>query len=182
MRSSVGVVRDPSPHRAAADLPHVRRPGGHAEVLAAILRIERLEIRTDEDVLVGSRSVRGPDDLAGFSSSPLSQPRTPISPPESPTSTRPLTTSGAIVIVSPMLMSPTFVFQTTLSRLRVERDGVVVERVEEESSLVEHQSRDSRRRSTRRPAPPLPASDCMPLHRQPGLRQVERVDDSSETA
>ena len=41
------------------------------------------------------------------------QPRTPISPPELPTSTFPFTTIGAIVIVSPMLMSPSFVFHTS---------------------------------------------------------------------
>src|SRR4029078_11706868 len=46
-------------------------------------------------------------------SSALSQPRTPISPPELPTSTLPFTTSGAIVIVSPVLMSPTLVFHTS---------------------------------------------------------------------
>src|SRR5439155_26960338 len=46
-------------------------------------------------------------------SSALSQPRTPISPPELPTRTLPFTTRGAIVIVSPMLMSPTFVFHTS---------------------------------------------------------------------
>jgi len=36
----------------------------------------------------------------------VSQPRTPISPPEFPTSTFPFTTSGAMVMVSPRLMSP----------------------------------------------------------------------------
>src|SRR3954470_23198867 len=46
-------------------------------------------------------------------SSAVSHPRTPISPPELPTSTFPFTTSGAIVIVSPMLMSPTLVFHTS---------------------------------------------------------------------
>src|SRR5678815_4582742 len=43
--------------------------------------------------------------------SAVSQPRTPNSPPLFPTSTFPFTTNGAIVIDSPMLISPTFVFQ-----------------------------------------------------------------------
>ena len=47
-------------------------------------------------------------------SSAASQPRTPNSPPLLPTSTLPLTTSGAMVIDSPMLMSPSCVFQTSL--------------------------------------------------------------------
>jgi hypothetical protein len=38
--------------------------------------------------------------------SAVSQPRTPSSPPLFPTSTFPFTTSGAMVIVSPLLMSP----------------------------------------------------------------------------
>jgi hypothetical protein len=49
-----------------------------------------------------------------LASSALSHPRTPISPPLLPTRTLPLTTIGAIVIVSPRLISPTFVFQTSL--------------------------------------------------------------------
>jgi hypothetical protein len=44
-------------------------------------------------------------------SSAASQPRTPNSPPLFPTSTFPFTTRGAIVIDSPLLMSPTGVRQ-----------------------------------------------------------------------
>src|SRR4051794_8292665 len=43
-----------------------------------------------------------------------SQPRTPNSPPLLPTSTFPITTSGAIVVVSPLLMSPTRSFHSSL--------------------------------------------------------------------
>src|SRR5829696_5957992 len=43
--------------------------------------------------------------LPGSASSAVSQPRTPNSPPLLPTRTLPLTTSGAMVIVSPRLMS-----------------------------------------------------------------------------
>src|ERR1051325_6942505 len=42
------------------------------------------------------------------------QPRTPNSPPLLPTRTLFFTTSGAIVIVSPLLISPSFVFQISL--------------------------------------------------------------------
>src|SRR3954452_381605 len=49
-----------------------------------------------------------------FSSSAVTQPRTPISPPLLPTSTLPLTTTGAIVIVSPLLISPSLVCQSSL--------------------------------------------------------------------
>src|SRR5688500_3319880 len=48
-----------------------------------------------------------------LTSSALIHPRTPNSPPLLPTSTLPFTTSGAIVIVSPMLMSPSFVFHSS---------------------------------------------------------------------
>src|ERR687888_370656 len=44
----------------------------------------------------------------------VSQPRTPNSPPLLPTNTFPFTTSGAIVIVSPRLMSPSWVTQRSL--------------------------------------------------------------------
>jgi len=46
-------------------------------------------------------------------SSAVSQPRTPNSPPLLPTSTFPFTTSGAIVMLSPRLISPTLVFHTS---------------------------------------------------------------------
>ena len=62
----------------------------------------------------------------------MSQPRTPISPPESPTSTLSFTTSGAIVIVSPLLMSASFVRHTCLPVFASTRDGVAVEHVEDD--------------------------------------------------
>jgi hypothetical protein len=56
----VRVVRDPAPHRAAADLPRFRRPGAHAEVLAAIARVERLECRADEHVRIRPCGIGAP--------------------------------------------------------------------------------------------------------------------------
>lgn len=47
-------------------------------------------------------------------SSALTHPRTPNSPPLLPTSTFPFTTSGDMVTVSPLRMSPTFVFHASL--------------------------------------------------------------------
>src|SRR5947209_4656506 len=49
-----------------------------------------------------------------FSSSAVTQPRTPISPPLLPTRIFPLTITGAMVIVSPLLISPSFVCQSSL--------------------------------------------------------------------
>ena len=54
----------PSPKSAAALLPHISRPSGDAEVLAFVLRIERLEIRADKHFVVGTCAVGFPDDLA----------------------------------------------------------------------------------------------------------------------
>src|SRR5205085_3382918 len=52
-----------------------------------------------------------------FASTAVSQPRTPNSPPLFPTSTLSCTTNGAIVIVSPRLISPTLVFQSSFPLL-----------------------------------------------------------------
>jgi hypothetical protein len=51
--------------------------------------------------------------LPSLALSAVTQPRTPFSPPLLPTITLPLTTSGAIVIVSPRLMSPSGVRQSS---------------------------------------------------------------------
>jgi len=51
--------------------------------------------------------------LPSSASSAVTQPRTPYSPPLLPTITLPLTTSGAIVIVSPRLMSPRWARQSS---------------------------------------------------------------------
>src|SRR5581483_8263669 len=61
-----GIVRDPSPDGAPADLPRIRRPALFAEVLAAILRVKRLELRPDQDIFVWAGAVCAPDDLAGI--------------------------------------------------------------------------------------------------------------------
>ena len=58
------VVRDPSPHRPAAELPLLAGPGGDAEIAAAIRRVVRLELRPDPHVGIGPGAVGAPGDLA----------------------------------------------------------------------------------------------------------------------
>ena len=60
----IGIVGDPAPDVAAADLPRLRGPARLPEILAAILRIEWLEVRTDQHVRIGPGVVGLPDDLA----------------------------------------------------------------------------------------------------------------------
>src|SRR6185312_5887261 len=60
------VVRDPTPDRAAAQPPLLRRPAGDALIGPLILRIKRVELGADQDVLVGTGVVPAPDLLAGL--------------------------------------------------------------------------------------------------------------------
>ena len=60
----------------------------------------------------------------------------PISPPLLPTNTLSSTTSGAIVMVSPFLILPISV-ANLLAGLGIDRDGVVIERIEEEPAVGE---------------------------------------------
>src|SRR5437763_10323781 len=50
----LGVVADPAPYVAAAELPCIGRPALYAEVLAAVARIEGSESRTDQRLSVGT--------------------------------------------------------------------------------------------------------------------------------
>jgi hypothetical protein len=59
------IERDPSPYRATARLPGFRRPAADAQVLALVAGVERLERRADQHILVRSRAVRLPHDPAG---------------------------------------------------------------------------------------------------------------------
>ena len=100
-------------------------------------RVIRLEVRSDQHVFVGSGSdMRATRSCPLSASSAVSQPRTPNSPPLFPTSTLPLTTSGAMVIDSPRLMSPSFVFQTSFPVLASTRDRLHVERVVVDPAVV----------------------------------------------
>src|SRR6185437_3833021 len=60
------VVRQETPDGAAADLPCFARPRARAEILAAILRIERLELVADKDLAVRPGAVRAPQRLAAL--------------------------------------------------------------------------------------------------------------------
>ena len=107
----------------------------------------------------------------------------PNSPPLLPTSTLPFTTSGAIVIVSPRLMSPSVAFQTSAPVSRVDRNRVIVERVEDRSC---RSRMHAPRFTTSQHATPCAAADGFGLNVHftgaPGLRQVERVERCSGTA
>src|SRR3954468_14950479 len=46
----LGVIGDPTPDIAAALFPGPRRPGGDAEILAALLVVEGLVVRADQHV------------------------------------------------------------------------------------------------------------------------------------
>src|SRR5206468_1132248 len=60
----VGVVGQEPPGRAAADLPCLGRPRRHAEILALVLAVIRLEAATDQHLLVRARAVCAPYFLA----------------------------------------------------------------------------------------------------------------------
>ena len=60
------IVRDPSPNTRATDFPRIRGPTLHAEILSAILGIEWLKFRSDQNIFVGPGAVSPPRDLAGF--------------------------------------------------------------------------------------------------------------------
>src|SRR5215218_3971866 len=60
----VGVVADPAPDARTTDLPRLRRPSLHAEVLAAVGGVVGLEARPNQDVLVWAGVERLPRDLA----------------------------------------------------------------------------------------------------------------------
>ena len=59
------VVRYPTPDRAASDLPRVGGPGFHTQILAPVSGIKGLEGGADQHVLVGTGAVRPPELLAG---------------------------------------------------------------------------------------------------------------------
>src|SRR5205807_5963504 len=60
------IIRDPSPSATTANFPCIRRPTFYAEVLAAILRIKRLESRTNQHVSIRSGCKTSPCNVAGF--------------------------------------------------------------------------------------------------------------------
>src|SRR5690242_4742480 len=60
------IVRDPSPNARSTDFPGIWRPSLDAEILAAVLRIERFEFRSDQNVFIGPRAVSPPCDSPSF--------------------------------------------------------------------------------------------------------------------
>src|SRR4051812_32602333 len=60
------VVRDESPNGTSANAPCLRWPARHAEVFSLVLGIERLELLTNQNFVIGSCAVCPPDDFAGL--------------------------------------------------------------------------------------------------------------------
>ena len=95
-----------------------------------------MKVLADQDLGVGTGIVGAPDDLAGFSSSAVTQPRTPISPPLLPMRIFALDDKrrhgdGLALVDVAELGVPDL-----LAGLGVDGDGVIVERVEEDLAVV----------------------------------------------
>src|ERR1051325_6800439 len=60
----LGIVGDPTPDRAATDLPGIGRPARNPEIFSLIHFVKRLELRPDQNVLVRSCAVGAPNDFA----------------------------------------------------------------------------------------------------------------------
>ena len=105
-------------------------------------------------------------------SSAASQPRTPNSPPELPTSTFPSATSGAMVMVSPFdvaQLGPPHL----LARLGVDGDRVAIEHVEDDLAAPIGRAAVDRRRSRRRPCGGGGVGLVYPFRRRARLGEVE---------
>ena len=171
------VVGNPAPHGGAADLPRFRRPALDAEVGSLVGRIERLEIGPISTSLSGPVLNAFHASFPLFASSAAIQPRTPNSPPELPTSTLPFTTSGAMVMLSPLLMSPSFVFQSCLP-VSASTAMVLPSRVLMMTLPCQYTA--PRLTTSQHATPCAAASGCgsvFPLLRRAGLGEVQRVED-----
>ena len=132
----VGIVGEPTPHGAAADLPCVGRPGGHTEIRPFHEIIEWLEIRADPHVSVGTGRIGDVGDLARSLVERGDASADPHFTPADADEHLALHNEGrggrglAEIDVAglgvPLL----------LARLRVERDDVVVERHQKDLSVV----------------------------------------------
>jgi hypothetical protein len=172
----LGVVADPSPHRARRDLPGFGRPRGHAEVLAAILRVERLEAGADQHVLVGPGGVGAPDRLAGSGV----ERREPAAHAEFPAAVADehlalhdegrhgdrFAQPDLAVLLAPEL----------LAGGGVEGDGLVVERIEEEPAICEGGAAIHHVAARHALGAGIALRVELPLHVRARLREVERID------
>ena len=177
MQVAAGVVGDPAPHRAAADLPRVGRPGRDPRSLPRSRGVEGLEVRADQHILVGAGAVRAPCDRAGGgvergrASRARRTRRRCCRPAPCPYDQRRHRHGLALVDVAELRVP------LRLAGRCVDRDGVAVERVEEDravgvrrAAVHEVAARDALRRRRA-------ASGRTPLRRRAGLAQVERVED-----
>ena len=132
----LGIVLNPAPHGATANLPMVRRPGVNAEIRSLVLRIRRLEVRADQHVLVRAGMVGAPDDLARvlvYGCQPAAHAHLAAAVPDQDFA---LYDEGrhrdgfALVDVGEFRM-PEF-----LARVGVDRNGIAVERIQEDLAIV----------------------------------------------
>ena len=126
----------PAPDRAAADLPGIRRPGLHAEILALHPFVIGMEVLADQHVLVGPGAIGAPGDLAGVlvdRGQPAAHAQFAAAVADHDLAVHDERGHGdglALVDVAELGV-PEF-----LAGLGVERDGIVVQRVEKYLAVV----------------------------------------------
>ncbi len=112
VQQQIAIADQESELDASMDTPLLRRPGLDAEVLALVLRVERLVVGTDEHVLVRTGRIRPPGDAAGGGierRQPISDAQLAIAVADQHL---PFTTRGAMAMVPPLLISPSLVLQS----------------------------------------------------------------------
>ncbi|MGY2937866.1 hypothetical protein ACVWZ6_007468 [Bradyrhizobium sp. GM6.1] len=135
-----GIVGDPSPHRAAADLPAVGRPRLHAEILALETVVERLEVVADQHVLVRARGVGAPRNGPGVfieRGDPAAHAHLAAAVADEHLA---LDHDGSHRDGLALVDLPELRMPQLLAGLGVDRDRVVIKRVEEDLAVVEGES------------------------------------------
>src|SRR5262245_39612111 len=108
------IIGNPAPHRAAARMPGAGWPGRHPEIFPWVLGIKRLELWANEHIRIWPSVVGFPGNVPVVRRgrrypAPFTHLTAAIAHQHLI-----LHDQGAIVIVSPLLISPNFVFQTSL--------------------------------------------------------------------
>ena len=177
-----GIVADPAPDGAAADLPGFGRPGLDAEVLALVHRIEGLEPGADQHVLVGAGVERLPRELAAAfveRRDPAANAHLAARIADQHFAVGDQRRHGdRLALLDVAELGP----PDLLAAVRVDRDRLPVERVEEDLAGVIDRAAVDR----------VAAGDALrcrerlglehPFGRRAGLGQVERVEIVRETA
>jgi hypothetical protein len=173
----LGVIRQEPPHRSSADLPLVRRPARHAQVRASILRVERSKARSDQHLRVRTRVVGSPGDGAAVGIERRE--------PAANAKLAPAVADEHAILddlrrhrhrLATFNLAERRVPELP-PRLGVERNGVVIERIEEElapvvgGAAIDHITAGHALRRGHR------FGLVLPLDGRPGLREIEREDD-----